>query len=303
MRIAVVGAGAVGCYSGALLARAGYDVTLITRPAQAALIQARGILLEEGGKKHTIRLKAVSDSQCLPVADLVLVSVKVGDNAAAAPLVLSLLGKDTVILSMQNGVDTAAQLSELTGREVLPSALYIAVDRVEPGHVVHRGGHHIMLGSGKGSRLAAAALNRAAPLKAEISQDIPSVLWEKLTVNCVYNALSAITLMPYAAFGETDGAGAVIQMVLEECRVVAQACGVILPADMTQRLDQIIQHMPTQKSSAAQDVIKGRATEIEFINGYVVRKAGEYGIAVPVNFTLLVIIRMIEKRLAQEKLV
>lgn len=294
MRVTVIGAGAVGCYVGGLLGIAGHDVTLLGRPAHMHPIAARGLILDlpEGEKNSPV--KAVTDAASLTPADLVLVCVKSADTENAGRELAPALGTDTVILSLQNGVDNAERLSIVTGRPVVSAVVYVGVDMAAPGRVGYHGGGRLLIGPSPQSEVVAAALTQAG-IPTTVSATVQQALWAKLTINCAYNALSAVAQIPYASMMSVNGAKEVIEQVVSECQTVAHACNVTLPANMLQQVLDVAVLMPDQKSSTAQDLFRGRPTEIDFLNGYVVQKGRELNIPTPTNLALQTMVKLSEK--------
>ena len=296
-RIAIMGAGAVGCYYGALLAIAGEQVTLIGRPALRDAVRDRGLLLGRRGRIELIRMDAATEPEAVAGADMVLVCVKSPDTEAAAQAIAPYLSPDATILSLQNGVGNAARLSAGLGRPVLPVVVYVATQMAGPGHVAHFGRGELVLGTGPGAEAAASILRRAG-IPTEISGQTETALWSKLVINCALNALSAVSRQPYGRIIATPGAADLMKGVVAECQTVAQASGITLPADLWDQVERICATMPGQFSSTAQDMMRGRATEIEFLNGEILRRAHALGIAAPINQALTVMVRLAEQRQA-----
>lgn len=294
MQIAVMGAGAVGCYFGALLARAGHEVTFIGRPAHVAAIEAQGLLLDSRSFKGFVPAKAVSDPAAIDPPDLVLFCVKSADTEPAGRALAPRLRPDTAILSLQNGVDNAERLGAVLDRPVIPAVVYVGTEMAGPGHVRHHGRGELLIGAAPESERLAQMLS-AAQIPTEISAAIDAALWQKLILNCAYNALSAVAGISYGAMLEVQGTEAVIAAVVEECVAVAKACGVVVPADMLQKTLGLAATMPNQMSSTAQDLARGKPSEIDFLNGHVVRKGLETGVPTPTNLALQVMVRLAER--------
>ena len=299
MKIAVMGAGAVGCYYGALLARAGHDVTLIARPAHVqAIAQAGGLWLHTDAGAECIALRASSQASAVRGAQWVLFCVKSTDTDSAGHAMAAHLDANAVVLSLQNGVDNAERLQAILARPVLPSVVYVASTMAAPGQVRHLGRGELVLGAGPASAAIASVL-RSAGIAAEISDNVTSALWAKLVLNCVYNPLSAITRLPYGAIASCPGldVAQVMADVVQECQAVAQARGVALPADILASTLALAQAMPQQFSSTAQDLARGKRSEIDHLNGFIVRQGAALGIATPVNRLLHTLVRLLEQHL------
>ena len=293
MRIAVMGAGAVGCYYGGMLARAGHAVVLVGRPQHVAAIERDGLLLDTQTFREHVALAAGTDAGGVAGAQLVLCCVKSTDTAAAAAAMAPHLAADAIVLSLQNGVDNADRLQALLGREVLPAVVYVAAEMAGPGHVRHRGRGELVIGpSPQGAELA--RLFAAAGVPVQVSDNVAGALWAKLIINCAYNALSAITQLPYGRIVEGAGVDQVMRDIVAECLAVAQAEGVALPGDIHQAVADIVRTMPGQLSSTAQDLARGKRSEIDHLNGYVLRRGEALGIATPVNRVLHALVRLLE---------
>ena len=295
MKIAVMGAGAVGCYFGARLARAGHDVTLIARPAHVEAIAQHGLIFESGGAQDHIPVQATTEASGVADADVVLFCVKSTDTEAAGQSIASYLKRDATVLCLQNGVDNAERLQPLIAPVAVPAAVYVAVEMAGPGHVRHHGRGELIIGASQASTDIARRFG-AASIPATVSDRVTDTLWTKLTTNCAYNALSAVAELPYGPMLEVQGVADVIRIVIDECAAVARALGVSLPHDIIEMVLALAGTMPLQYSSTAQDLARGKPSEIDHLNGYVVRKGAEFGIPTPANLALLVMVRLREAR-------
>ena len=294
-RVAVMGAGAVGCYYGAVLARAGHEVTLIGRPQHVQAVQRSGLRLQTIDSDRHIQLRASTEPDAVRGAELVLFSVKSTDTEAAGKALAPHVERDAAILTLQNGVDNAERLAATLGREVIPAVVYVAVEMAGAGHVRHHGRGELVIASCKQSGAIAAAFG-AAGVPVETSDNVAGALWAKLIVNCAYNALSAITQLPYGRLVQGAGMPEVMRDVVDECLAVAQAAGVKVPGDMHEAVRRIAQTMPGQYSSTAQDLTRAKKTEIDHLNGFVVRKGEPLGVRTPVNRVLLALVKTLESK-------
>jgi len=295
MKIAVMGAGAVGCYYGAMLARAGHAVTLIARPQHVKAIRDRGLVLETAAFTEALAVTAAADPSGVSGADIVLFCVKSGDTAAAGREMAPHLEAGATILSLQNGVDNAERLQQVLARPVIPTAVYVATEMPRPGHVRHHGRGELVIGPGEASP-ALAEMFGLAGVKAEISDHVIEDLWTKLIVNCAYNALSAIPQLPYGRMIRVDGIPAAMKDIVEECLAVARACDVRIEDGLLTKVLGLAATMPDQLSSTAQDLARGKCTEIDHLNGYIVRTGERLGIATPANRLLTVVVKLMEAR-------
>jgi 2-dehydropantoate 2-reductase len=293
MQIAVMGAGAVGCYYGALLARAGHAVTLIGRPALVEAVQAHGLWLESAAYTGQVALSASIDPAAAADADCVLFCVKSGATETAGAQLAPFLKSDAQVLSLQNGVDNTARLSSVLGRAVIPTVVYVATEMAGPAHVRHHGRGDLVIGPSPGSDALAALLAQAG-IPTEVSAQVDAALWAKLVINCTYNALSAISQQAYGALVQAPGVAAVMRQAFDECLAVAQAEGVALPDTLWTSTWAIAQTMAGQRSSTAQDLARGRPSEIDHLNGTVVALGTRHGLATPVNHTLWSLVKLLE---------
>lgn len=294
MQVAVIGAGAVGCYYGGLLLKAGHDVTFIGRQPHVDAINADGLLLDMQDFKGHLPAKAAVDTTALAPPDLVLVSVKSADTEAAGRSLAGHLRPDTSVLSLQNGVDNAQRLRAVTGHPVIPAVVYVGTGMAASGHVRHHGGGGLTIGASPASE-ALAKMLEAAGIRTTIADDIETTLWSKLVINCAFNALSAVAGIAYGPMVEVEGARDVIASAVQEAVSVARASGVAMPDDLVAQILKIPAAMPNQTSSTAQDLARGKPSEIDFLNGHVVRKGAELGIPTPTNQALQVMVKLAER--------
>jgi 2-dehydropantoate 2-reductase len=291
LKIAIMGAGAVGCFFGALLQRAGHRVTLIGRQAMVEAVRTRGLHLQMQDFDGFLPLDADVSPAAASGAGLVLFCVKSGDTESAGESIRPYLAGDCTVLCLQNGVDNAQRLSQVLGREAVPVAVYVATGMAGPGHVVHYGRCELILGPAAGSAAAAELLN-AAQIPTGVTARVHDALWAKLSINCAYNALSALTQLPYGELLKRPGIIETMRATHLEVGAVAAAAGIALPASLWEDTLAIGRSMPGQRSSTAQDVARGRRSEIDYINGFVVREGQRLGIDTPVNQVLHALVRV-----------
>jgi 2-dehydropantoate 2-reductase len=293
MKVAVMGAGAVGCYYGGMLARAGNEVVLIGRPAHVQAFREAGLRLQTQSFDERVRVQASTEASAARGAGLVLFCVKSTDTESAGAAMAAHLDKDAVILTLQNGVDNAERLAAGVAQTVVPAVVYVATEMAGPGHVLHHGRGELLIGPSRASE-ELVALFATAGVPVQISPNVAGALWAKLIVNCAYNALSAITQLPYGRLVQGEGIAATMQDVVTECLAVARAAGVEVPGDMRDAVPQIARTMAGQFSSTAQDLARGKRSEIDYLNGYVVRKGEALGVPTPVNRVLHALVRLLE---------
>ena len=294
MQVAVLGAGAVGCYYGGLLLRAGHDVTFIGRQPHVDAINAHGLLLDTQSFSGHLPARAATDTTALASPDLVLVCVKSADTEQAGRSLAGRLLPGTSVLSLQNGVDNALRLSTVINHPVIPVVVYVGSAMAGPGHVKHHGGGDLAIGPSAASEALAQTLE-AAGVRTTIADDIDKTLWSKLIINCAFNALSAVADISYGPMLEVEGTRDVVTRAVQEATAVARASGVSIPDDLLAHILNIPSIMPNQTSSTAQDLARGKPSEIDFLNGYVVRKGAELGIPTPTNHALQVMVKLTER--------
>ena len=329
-RVAVVGAGAVGCYYGGMLARAGVAVTLVGRASHVEAMRRDGLRLSTAAFDEQVAVEASTDIAAVAGAALVLVCVKSTDTEATAAELAPHLAAGTRVLSLQNGVDNAPRLSAGLGRAVAPAVVYVASEMAGPGHVRHLGRGELVIpadiGTAASTELAeedgdvaanaAAALNAAlapvpvedpglasadivalfarAGVPVELSDNVVGALWRKLLLNCGYNAISAITDIPYGRMVTLPGIAQTVHDAVVECLAVADALQVTIPGDVWAAVDRIATSMPGQVSSTCQDLRRGKPTEIDHLNGFIVREGERLGVATPLNRALHALVKALE---------
>ncbi len=302
IRVAVLGAGAVGCFFGGMLARAGHEVTLIGRPVHVDAIREAGLRFEGLAFDERIALAASTDAQAVRGARLVLFCVKSTDTESAAAQIAAWLDPGSIVLSLQNGVDNAERAQALVSRPVIPAVVYVATEMTGPGHVKHHGRGDLVIGTLGEATALADSLRKVqqwfaqAGVPVTISENVAGELWTKLVVNCAYNALSAIAQLPYGRMIEGAGIREVMRDVVGEALAVAGARGVKMDSDLLAKTYRIAEAMPTQYSSTAQDLARGRATEIDHLNGYLVRQGDALGVPVPANRALHALVKLLEAK-------
>ncbi|MFZ4538017.1 ketopantoate reductase family protein [Propionivibrio sp.] len=295
MKIAVMGAGAVGCYYGGMLARAGHEVVLIGRPQHVEAVCRDGLFMDTKSFQEHVPMQASADASGVQGAQLVLCCVKSTDTGNAAADMAPHLGPDANILSLQNGVDNAERLQALLRREVVPAVVYVATEMTGPGRVKHHGRGELVIGPSAASH-EMAKLFADAGVPVQISDNVVGELWAKLILNCAYNALSAITQLPYARLLQSEGVQDMMRDVVQECLAVAQGEGVTVPGDTWEAVLRIASTMPNQLSSTAQDLARNKPSEIDHINGYVLHKGEALGISTPANRVLHTVVKLLESR-------
>lgn len=303
--IVVVGAGAVGSFFGAMLARAGHRVTLIGRPAHVQAIQRQGLQVDwaHAADVETVRLCATTDIAAVHDADLVLLCVKSTDTLATARSMAVHLPPQALVMSLQNGVENARLIASQLPNPVLPSVVYVATEMTAPGRLKHHGRGELVTGTVPHSPLhdAPQVLDRivelfaSAQVPVRISQDVMADLWSKLLINCVLNAISGLAHTSYGKLAAVAAIQTTQDALLREVIAVARADGTPLDeAAAVHAVATICQTMAGQQSSTAQDMARGKPSEIEHLNGFVVRRGQALGVPTPVNQAMYALVKLIE---------
>lgn len=298
LKVAVMGAGAVGCYFGGMLARAGHEVVLIARSQHVEAITRDGLRMETLCFDEQVRLSASTNPGAVQGANLVLFCVKSTDTESAGELIRPHLAPDALVLCLQNGVDNADRLrAVLPGVRVAAAVVYVATEMAGPGHVRHHGRGDLVIepaGADLGQAVAQALISAAVPT--EISDNVRGALWAKLILNCAYNAVSAIAQLPYGKAVAGMGVKDVMRDVVAECLAVARAEGVQVAGDVFAAVAGLAGSMPSQLSSTAQDLARGKPTEIDYLNGLIVQRGQALGIATPANRVLWALVKLLESK-------
>lgn len=310
MKIAIVGAGALGCAMGGVLTEAGHDVWLINRnAAQVEAMRQRGLTLRTDGVDRTIAVQAVTSAQEVTgsAAELVIVLVKSFHTAQAMEAATCLLGPQTVVLSLQNGLGHEEILAAIVGHtRLLAGKTYVGGSPLAPGHVIAGTRNKLtVIGKPDGGLSAraqrVAEVFNGAGLDTNVSRNITGVIWDKLLVNAATGALSAITRLSYGPLYQSPELQATATAAVTEAMAVAKASGIRLSiTDPTEPWRLAGAGLPPEfKPSMLQSLEKGSITEIDFINGAIVSQGEKVGIATPVNRTLVACIKALERGLPQ----
>jgi 2-dehydropantoate 2-reductase len=298
-KIAVVGAGAVGGYFGGMLARAGAPVTMIGRPAFVEAVTRSGLYLDTLKFKESVRVSASPDLTASKDAAIVLFCVKTTDTVSTALALKPLLRRDALVLSLQNGVDNAEQIRATSGIDALSAVVYVAASVPEPGKIKHVGRGDLVIGPREARTEHIAALFERAGVPCRISDNIQGELWTKLVWNCALNAISALGRARYGQIVASEDARKVVENVVYEVLAVAKALNIQPPGleDPKTALAgafKIASQMSDALSSTGQDLMRGKRTEIDSLNGYIARRGAELGVPTPVNHALYALVKLAE---------
>jgi 2-dehydropantoate 2-reductase len=298
-RVAVVGAGAVGGYFGGMLARAGAPVMMIGRTAFVEAVKKNGLFLDAVQFKESVRVEASTDLQDVRGTEIVLFCVKTIDNAGASRALAPLLAPGAIVVSMQNGVDNADQIRAASGIEAVSAVVYVAASVPEPGHIKHAGRGDLVVGLRNAQSERVAALFQLAGVNCRIADNIEGELWTKLTWNCALNAVSALGRATYGQIAASPDARKLVETAVYELLAVAKAANVHPPGFEDPQVAlagsfKIATQLADAYSSTAQDVMRGKRTEIDSLNGYIARRGAELGVPTPVHQALYTLVKLLE---------
>ena len=307
VKICFVGAGALGSAIGGTLAKGGSDVTLVDlNLAHVDAINQNGLIMREDGKDRPVKVSAATNYTKVGIGDLVIVLVKSNYTKAAIEAARSIVGPDTVVMSIQNGLGHEEVLAEVVGRDhLLAGKTYVGGVLLEPGHVIAGvEGKLTYIGELDGSissRVTAVAEEfKRAGLNTVVSPNIVGTIWDKLLINVATGAVSGITRLTYGELYKLPEIEACALAAVAEAMAVAKAQGVVLsimqPKDAWM---MAADGLPAEfKTSMLQSLERGLITEVDFINGSVVRAGKACGIPTPVNETLVACVKGIERQMA-----
>ena len=299
-----MGAGAVGGYYGGMLALAGVPVTLIGRSPLVDAVGQHGLVIERADRRDVVPVAASTDATAVATASVVLVCVKSPDTRAAAAALKPHLREDAVVVSLQNGVANADAIAAVLDQVVLAAVVWVGAYMEGPGVVRHTGRGDLVLGVTRAcaSRTDAtlrarevAAMFESAGVVCQVSDDVEAALWQKLAINCAFNAVSALGRARYGRMAREPAIRDLMEAAVLEALAVARASGIDLDQRaMLSSLWRTAEAMATQYSSTAQDILRGKPTEIDMLNGYVAQRGRELGVATPVNNALHALVRLRE---------
>ena len=300
-QIAVVGAGAVGGYFGGRLAEAGAPVVLIGRKAFVDAVNAHGLIIEQAAGERAIKVEATADIGAVADAELVLLCVKSNDTVASAKEIAPLLAPNALVICLQNGVDNVERIRAATRIQALPAAVYIGVSVPEPGRIKYAARGDLILGPENEKTKRAQQIFERGNIGCRLTNKIEGEMWLKLLCNNALNAISALGHVRYGEIAENFEARSLMQKIVDEVLAVARGAAVQIPgvedseSGMAAAM-QIATQVKEAFSSTAQDIQRGKPTEIDSLNGYIARRGAELGIEVPVNHALFTLVKMRERK-------
>lgn len=306
MKIAVVGPGAIGCLFAAYLAKSKEEIWLLdNNKERSAKINERGISLEGASGSWQIKVKTTSNSQDIGKVDLILICVKSFHTKLAMEQIKPLLDQETKILTLQNGIGNVEIISELAGEErVIAGVTNEGATLIDVGKIRHAGRGETIIGAIDGKtpvqmRAIREIFNKVG-FECKMSRDIKSLLWSKLIINVGINALSAVTRLPNGKLIEYEGTKRILRDAVSEAARIAKRKRIkLIFDDPLAKVEAVCEGTQDNLSSMLQDVLRKKHTEVEFINGVIVRLAQELGIEVPTNKFLLDLVKTIESSYAQ----
>ena len=294
MRIAVMGTGGTGGYFGGLLTRAGEDVTFIARGEHLEAIRKSGLAIKSVlSGDFSIPANATDNTQDIGPVDLILFCVKAYDNIAAADQIRPLIGPETVVLSVQNGIDNEAQIGNVVGPEHVVGCVSLVSSTIEsPGVIAQTAGPgKIVLGEMQGGTSprteALQSTLQNSGITAEVHSDIQTGLWQKFMGICGVNGVTALTRLPMGEILACEETLNLMRGTMQEVAAVARAKGANLPEGcVDQSMDFFSSLEPSMRGSMYYDLAAGRRMELDILNGRVVHLGSEYGIPTPINFAI-----------------
>jgi len=289
-KILVLGAGAIGSCYGALLSRKN-DVTLIGNRTHVDAINSHGLMIK-GEIEGKFSVKAEDCIREVPPGSLIILTTKAQDSVEAVEKLKPLLKKDTVILVLQNGLKIKELIQRAVGDkvEVVRGLVFMAAELLEPGNITFWNGPTLIEHTKTGGKIK--TLLKESGIETKVSENIEREEWSKLVVNCVINPLTAVLRVRNNEIG-TASLRRVRHGLVEECTLIAKAEGISLERGLKAEIDRKIRGY-TNYSSMCQDIMKGKGTEIDFLNGKIVELGRKHGIPTPINETIVGLIKFLE---------
>ena len=294
MRVAIVGSGGTGGYFGGLLARAGEEVTFIARGAHLEALRLRGLTVKSRlAGEFTLPVRATDTPNEVGPVDLILFCVKTYDTDTAAQSIDPLIGAETMLLSLQNGVDNAERIAQIAGHNSGLGAVAYVVSAIEaPGVIAQTAGPgRIILGELAGGTSARVerlhSVLQRAEIAAEDHPDVRIAIWQKFLFICAFSGVTALTRVPIGSILADSVTHDLFRGTLEEAEAVARASGIELPEDSVEQALATAEAVePWGRGSMYHDLANGLRLELEALNGEVVRRGDQHDIQTPLNFAI-----------------
>jgi 2-dehydropantoate 2-reductase len=311
MRFAILGSGAVGGYFGAKLAKTGQDVTFIARGAHLEAIRTNGLAIRSAKLgDFVVRAPAESDTAKIGPVDVVIVSVKAYDNATALPMLKPLIGPDTAVLTLQNGVDSADEVAAIVGEQhVLGGTTYVATALEGPGLIVQTGVHRsIIFGEvfgWSGAALAKPGDRRITPRVQSIADVLAAAdihvtpvadarvpIWDKFVYLAAFSGFTGASRLAIGHIWKHPHVREMFYAASREIAAIAKAEGVTISANRFETLEEYMTNIPpSTRSSLLIDLEQGKRIEVEALQGAAVRRAATHGVPVPIVSTLYALLK------------
>lgn len=290
MKIAIFGSGGVGGYFGGKLAAAGEDVTFLARGAHLAAMQTDGLRITSPlGDVHVPKVQAADRPQAIGPVDVVLFTVKLYDVDTAAATLAPLIGPNTVVITLQNGVDAVDMVARHVGDDhVAGGAAYIVAVIDQPGVIRHTTAQQLVFGERDGTRsdrlVAFEQAGIRAGFQAQASTDVEAALWTKFVRLATWSGMTAATRSPLGVLRDHAETYEMMLAAIEEVIAVGRAKGVNLPADIMESTIALMKGFPpNSKSSQLEDLERGRRLELPWLSGAVVRIGKQVGVPTPIH--------------------
>jgi 2-dehydropantoate 2-reductase len=305
MRIAVYGCGGVGAYFGGRLAQIGQDVTFIARNESLSAMRSRGLKVGSIAGDFTLdRVKVTNNPADVGNVDYVLCSVKAWQVSAAARAMLPLIGSDTLVVPLQNGVEAPAQLASiLDPANVLGGLCAIVAFQASPGHIKHTGANPLIrfghLDNRPDPRVNALSeiFNHCSGVKSSIPENVVVAMWQKFMLITPWSGLGAVSRSPIGVLLEQMETRELLTEAAQEVYHLGRALGIPLPDDSVAKTMETLEGItPNSTTSMQRDLVRGKPSELDALIGAVVRLAYEAGIDTPINRFILYSLRSLELR-------
>jgi 2-dehydropantoate 2-reductase len=284
-----------------MFARAGAPIVFIGRKHFAEAVNSKGLVLDQLQGEERITAEATVEMSGVRDCSLILLSVKANDTLATATQMAPFVRPDAIVVCLQNGVDNADKVRAAANVAAVPAVVYVAVSVPESGRVKHLARGDLIIGPPSERTKHLANIFVRAGIPCRVSENIEGELWLKLLRNCALNAISALGHVRYGQIVQSHDAKKLMEQVVDEVLAVARAAGVVLPgvhdreSGMAAAMELATQ-MADAFSSTAQDLNRGRVTEIDALNGYISRRGAELGIFAPVNHALCTLVKLAEQK-------
>src|SRR4030065_1690963 len=298
MNILMVGVGGVGGYYGAVLMKAGANVSFLVTPRTLPILKNKGLTVKSKDEVWNFKPPVSTDPNDLVPCDLIIIAVKRYDTEKVLDTIQPVVTRNTIILTIQNGIDGEEEiLNRFPDANVLGGVAFLASKIEEPGVINHVGAGSLGIGELDGSESERVQtlvnLFKNAGIPTKLSRDILKAKWEKLCWNSVFNPLSVILNGPLDNILDSGDALDVAFKIFEEIRAVAEKKGIVIVAGLMDEKINVTQKLRGYTPSLHEDVLKGKPTEIDYFNGYVCREGAKHNVPTPVNCMVTSLVKAI----------